>query len=288
MPRGLEGCFAQGHVYVLISRVTDPARLQRHEWHAWATDRQRQHTAKSEHSIGTSGETYTRALNEPTSAQANLALVGLPPYDILEDLVKALRAKALDIDEVFGRAVSCSNEFIYDPCRSGGYRDRFAQKYNKERTMPIKWRSLADTLNPQPVAFDVIRKLLRWIDRCDEASQHGLPAPCFKAEDGGPLFPPEGSEDELWWLNDVKRKDGEKEKADEDGPPDSESDAQDEGADAKKAAELTEDSDPDSPRSDQETQSQGVILPVRYDSRSTRTPDMRWAASARASTNSIG
>ena len=24
-PRGLEGCFAQGHVYVLISRVTDPA-----------------------------------------------------------------------------------------------------------------------------------------------------------------------------------------------------------------------------------------------------------------------
>ena len=54
MPRGLEGCFAQGHVYVLISRVTDPARLQRHEWRVWATDRQRQHTAKSEHSIGTS------------------------------------------------------------------------------------------------------------------------------------------------------------------------------------------------------------------------------------------
>ena len=25
MLRGLEGCFAQGHVYVLISRVTDPA-----------------------------------------------------------------------------------------------------------------------------------------------------------------------------------------------------------------------------------------------------------------------
>ena len=24
---GLEGCFAQGHVYVLVSRVTDPANL---------------------------------------------------------------------------------------------------------------------------------------------------------------------------------------------------------------------------------------------------------------------
>ena len=28
--------------------------------------------------------------------------------------------------------------------------------------MPITWRSLADTLNPQPVAFAVIRKLLKW------------------------------------------------------------------------------------------------------------------------------
>lgn len=42
---GLEGCFAQGHVYVLVSRVTDPG---------------------------------------------NFALVGLPPYDLLDDLAKAL------------------------------------------------------------------------------------------------------------------------------------------------------------------------------------------------------
>ena len=205
--------------------------------------------------------------------QANLALVGLPPHDILDDLVKALRANALDIDEVFGRAVSCSNEFIYDPCRSGEYRDRVAQKYKAYRTMPITWRSLAATLKPQPVAFVVIRKLLKWIDRCDEASQHGLPAPCFRAEDGSHIFPQEGDEDELCWLTDAKREDGEKEKTDEDGPPSSDSDAQDDdGAVRRKAAELTEDSDPDSSRSDHEPQSQGVILPVRYDSQSTRTP----------------
>ena len=33
----------------------------------------------------------------------------------------------------------------YDPCKPGRYRDRFFQKYNRERTMPIKWRSLEET-----------------------------------------------------------------------------------------------------------------------------------------------
>lgn len=145
--------------------------------------------------------------------------------------------------------------------------------------MPITWRSLTDTLNPQPVAFDVIRKLLRWIDRCDEASHQGLPTPCFRAEDGGPIFPPEGDHNELWWLTDVKRKEEDKDKADEDGPVSSEEGVQDEGEDEQKAASLTEDSDPDSPRSDQEPRSQGgAVLPVRHDSQNTRTPYQGWAA----------
>ena len=149
--------------------------------------------------------------------------------------------------------------------------------------MPITWRSLADTLNPQPVAFDVIRKLLKWIDRCDHASQQNSPPPPFCAEDGSSIFPPEGNECELWWLTDVKRREkGEDEqKADEDGPPSSESEEQDEGgADEQKAAELTEDSDPDSPRGGSQPQSQGLILPVRYDSQSTWTPCRGWATGA--------
>ena len=72
--------------------------------------------------------------------------------------------------------------------------------------MPIKWRSLEETLNPQPVAFDVIRKLLQYIDSCDEASKSNLPPPRLCAEDGSPIFPPEGDEFELWWLTDAKRK----------------------------------------------------------------------------------
>ena len=55
------------------------------------------------------------------SDPANFALVGLPPFDLLDDLAKALREKGLDIDLVFERAITCSSEFIYDPCRSGAY-----------------------------------------------------------------------------------------------------------------------------------------------------------------------
>lgn len=146
--------------------------------------------------------------------------------------------------------------------------------------MPIKWRSLAATLNPQPLAFAVIRRLLDWIDRCDQASQRNLPAPRFRADDGGPIFPAEGSEDECWWLMDVKRKDDKKaEKGDEDGPPDSGSKAQDNGEDPKAADALTTDSDPDSPRSDWgEPLLQTEVLPVRYDSRSC-APWKAWADS---------
>ena len=46
--------------------------------------------------------------------------------------------------------------------------------------------------------------------------------------------------------------------------------------------------DLDSPRSDPEPQSQGVILPVRHDSQSTRVPDMMWAAGTGASSNGMG
>ena len=56
---------------------------------------------------------------------ANFCLVGLPPWDILEELATALREHGLDVDQVFERSVKCSNEFIYDPCRSGGLKDRF-------------------------------------------------------------------------------------------------------------------------------------------------------------------
>ena len=51
----------------------------------------------------------------------------------------------------------------------------------------------------QPVASKVLHKLLRWIEAVDLASQQeGAPRPEFVAEDGSPIFPSPGDEDELW------------------------------------------------------------------------------------------
>ena len=210
---------------------------------------------------------------------ANFALVGLPPFDILDDLAAALRAAGLDIDSVFENAVKASGEFIYDPCRSGGLKQRFAQQFQKERTVPIIWRSLAASLNPQPLAFSVIRRVLDWIDRADEASQQGLPAPEFRSSDGGPIFPPEDSDDYLWWVTDINRKEKTDQKGDEDGPPESDEEEEQEEGERKAEDALTSDSDPESSRSDRgDSQSQTVVLPVRNDTRPPVSDPPLWPA----------
>ena len=64
----------------------------------------------------------------------------------------------------------------------------------------------------------MIKKLLKWISRVDEASRSNAPRPPFMDENGDPIFP-EGP----WWLTDVSRRAEEDQKnaqADvEDGPP---------------------------------------------------------------------
>ena len=223
----LEGVFAQGHVYVMVSRVTDPA---------------------------------------------NFALCGLPPKDLVDDVAAALRESGEDIDDVFQRACTNCNEHVYDPCRQGAISDRFAKRYQKERTISVKHRYLAETLNPQPRAFSVIHRLLSWIDRCDEAAQRGEARPPFVSDDGSAVFPPgsSGDEERLWWLTDVKRKqDKDKDadgkvgdKGDEDGPPESDVD---EDQDPKPADALTSDSDADPEQLDDDglrSQSQTVRLPL--------------------------
>ena len=107
----LEGVFAQGHVYVMVSRVTDPA---------------------------------------------NFALCGLPPKDLVDDVAAALRKNGYDIDEVFQRACLICNEVEYNACRQGPPSNRFLRKHRSERTVPVQHRTLAATLNPQPVALFLI------------------------------------------------------------------------------------------------------------------------------------
>ena len=61
----------------------------------------------------------------------------------------------------------------------------------------------------RPVLIDavqqvVFKKLLDWIERCDDASQRGLPKPPFQTADGEAIFPE--NIDEEWWKTDIARR----------------------------------------------------------------------------------
>ena len=70
-----------------------------------------------------------------------MALVGLPPKDLLEDVAQAFCEKGLDPDECFARACDVTQEWQYD--RSAFLlRDRFKQRFVSERTIPLKHRTV--------------------------------------------------------------------------------------------------------------------------------------------------
>ena len=141
---------------------------------------------------------------------------GIPPKDLLQDVAAALITAGISVDEFFETACKVTGDWKYDPSKAR-LNDRIDQKYNHERSVPLKFRTLAECLNPQPDAHVVFQRLLDWIDRCDVASQMNLSKPQFQAADGGPIFPED--EDDQWWLTDVsKRIATEDRQGDEDGP----------------------------------------------------------------------
>ena len=141
---------------------------------------------------------------------------GIPPKDLLQDVAAALITAGISVDEFFETACKVTGDWKYDPSKAR-LNDRIDQKYNHERSVPLKFRTLAECLNPQPDAHVVFQRLLDWIDRCDVASQMNLSKPQFQAADGGPIFPDD--EDDQWWLTDVsKRLASEDRRGDEDGP----------------------------------------------------------------------
>ena len=146
----------------------------------------------------------------------NFSLLGIPPKDLLEDLATALIAARINVDEFFEAACTVTGEWKYDRTKSR-LKDRIDQKFCNERSVPLKFRTLAECLNPQPEAQVVFQRLLDWIDRCDVASQTGHAKPEFKTLDGQPIFP---EDDDPWWLTDVSKRIAaeDKNKGDEDGP----------------------------------------------------------------------
>ena len=146
--------------------------------------------------------------------------MGVPPKDLIPAIAAALRAASYDYDEAFQRCTAISNEWTYNAVNQN-LEDRFSQGYIRERTVPMTHKTLEETLCPQPDAHRVLLKLLAWIDEVDSASQTRNPRPPFQDSEGGSIFPPEGADDEKWWLTEMsKRKEEERmaTRGDEDGP----------------------------------------------------------------------
>ena len=164
-------------------------------------------------------------------------LIGIPPKDLIDRVARALQAAGHDVDTCFKRAASVTDEWSYslgdEPVSS-----RIQPKWSPARKIPIRLRTLAEILDPQPRASVVIRGLLSWIDRADIASQRGGPRPAFSTPTGEHIFP-----DEPWWLTELERRTQDEPQVaedDEDGPASS---AEDCIADD---AALTDDEDPPS------------------------------------------
>ena len=78
-------------------------------------------------------------------------LVGVPPKDIVQDLAQALIAKGIDVDQYFEDACTVTGDWEYDRSKAKVV-DRFQQRYNHERSIPLRRRSLSECLNAQPEA----------------------------------------------------------------------------------------------------------------------------------------
>ncbi len=152
----------------------------------------------------------------------NLTLVGLPPKDLLVEVMAGWQATGYDGIECLRNACSVSKDFLYVPDPSLLILDRVQVRRKQEKLIKTSWRNLKEILNPQPSAQVVIHKLLDWIDRVDRASQIGAPRPAFETLDRRSIFPED--EEDKWSLTDVanRRTPAPPVQPDEDGPPSSE------------------------------------------------------------------
>ena len=159
----LEGVFAHGQVYVLVSRVTDPR---------------------------------------------NFCLIGLPPADLLDDVAAAWAAHGLDVDACLATAADVTGDWEYTPAgapaaATRNVRRRLTRREEVERRVPVRLRTLAEVLDPQPETAAVLHRLLGWIDRADRAAQAGEPKPASTTPEGEAIFP---EDDEEWWLTRFERR----------------------------------------------------------------------------------
>ena len=77
------------------------------------------------------------------------ASTGVPPKDLLEAIAQAYIANGYNVDDCLKRACSVTSEWKYDG-QTARLKDRIQPKFTNERSIPLKKRTLDETLNPQP------------------------------------------------------------------------------------------------------------------------------------------
>ena len=82
---------------------------------------------------------------------AYCASTGVPPKDLLESIAQAYIANGFNVDDCLKRACSVTGEWKYDG-QTARLKDRIHPKFTNERCVPLKNRTLEETLNPQPEA----------------------------------------------------------------------------------------------------------------------------------------
>ena len=101
-------------------------------------------------------------------------------------MARGWRDAVLDVEKCFEAAAQVTGEWHYtraepheDLCQN--VQRRLRPVAVEERRVPLRLHSLAQILNPQPEATDVIHALLHWIHTSDAAHQAGpsltLPIP---------------------------------------------------------------------------------------------------------------
>ena len=80
---------------------------------------------------------------------ANFELLGVPPIDILEETCMAWREAGLDIVECLRKCVKVTNEFEYVEGEER-IKDKITPRRTVTMTVPVRNKTLAEILNPQP------------------------------------------------------------------------------------------------------------------------------------------
>ena len=76
-------------------------------------------------------------------------MIGVPPWDIIEEVAMAWAHAGLDVASCMRRCAEVTGEFVYVE-KESRLQKRLMPKILNVKTIPVRHRSLAEILDPQP------------------------------------------------------------------------------------------------------------------------------------------